>query len=114
VPELTLAESIGQRPLLLVAWLRPCLFDQHFFESRNERGPSFCGGSLLRFSCRHFTVGNAAAAGRPSRRVRYSCREDLADPLADDVGMPAKPWSEWQDLNLRPPRPERGALPDLS
>ena len=20
-------------------------------------------------------------------------------------------WSEWQDLNLRPPRPERGALP---
>jgi hypothetical protein len=24
----------------------------------------------------------------------------------------AKCWSEWQDLNLRPPRPERGALPD--
>ncbi len=23
----------------------------------------------------------------------------------------AKCWSEWQDLNLRPPRPERGALP---
>ena len=22
-----------------------------------------------------------------------------------------KKWSEWQDLNLRPPRPERGALP---
>ena len=22
-----------------------------------------------------------------------------------------KGWSEWQDLNLRPPRPERGALP---
>jgi hypothetical protein len=21
-------------------------------------------------------------------------------------------WSEWQDSNLRPPRPERGALPD--
>src|SRR5271170_7500582 len=21
-------------------------------------------------------------------------------------------WSEWQDLNVRPPRPERGALPD--
>jgi hypothetical protein len=20
-------------------------------------------------------------------------------------------WSEWQDLNLRPPRPERGTLP---
>jgi len=25
----------------------------------------------------------------------------------------AKCWSEWQDLNLRPPRPERGALPEL-
>src|SRR5579872_5839502 len=23
-------------------------------------------------------------------------------------------WSEWQDLNLRPPRPERGALPDCA
>jgi hypothetical protein len=22
----------------------------------------------------------------------------------------ARKWSEWQDLNLRPPRPERGAL----
>jgi hypothetical protein len=28
--------------------------------------------------------------GRILLRVRYSCREDLADPLADDVGMPAK------------------------
>ena len=25
-----------------------------------------------------------------------------------------KDWSEWQDLNLRPPRPERGALPDCA
>ena len=25
-----------------------------------------------------------------------------------------KEWSEWQDLNLRPPRPERGALPDCA
>src|SRR3954468_11741480 len=24
---------------------------------------------------------------------------------------PWEGWSEWQDLNLRPPRPERGALP---
>jgi hypothetical protein len=26
----------------------------------------------------------------------------------------AESWSEWQDLNLRPPRPERGALPDCA
>src|ERR1700712_1244789 len=30
------------------------------------------------------------------------------DPSAETSG---KSWSEWQDLNLRPPRPERGALP---
>src|SRR5258707_4557641 len=32
------------------------------------------------------------------------------------VGAPntLKTWSEWQDLNLRPPRPERGALPDCA
>jgi hypothetical protein len=34
----------------------------------------------------------------------------LANALADLVGICAKYWSEWQDLNLRPPRPERGAL----
>ena len=28
--------------------------------------------------------------------------------------MCEKCWSEWQDLNLRPPRPERGALPDCA
>jgi hypothetical protein len=27
-----------------------------------------------------------------------------------DLVSPWKDWSEWQDLNLRPPRPERGAL----
>ncbi len=29
------------------------------------------------------------------------------------LGM-GRRWSEWQDLNLRPPRPERGALPDCA
>jgi hypothetical protein len=28
--------------------------------------------------------------------------------------FPGFVWSEWQDLNLRPPRPERGALPDCA
>src|SRR5262249_6327229 len=33
--------------------------------------------------------------------------------VADSCGNSASPedtWSEWQDLNLRPPRPERGYL----
>jgi hypothetical protein len=29
------------------------------------------------------------------------------------VGISVKYWSEWQDLNLRPPRPERGG-PDCT
>jgi hypothetical protein len=36
-----------------------------------------------------------------------------AQPVAKREENSAKCWSEWQDLNLRPPRPERGALPDL-
>jgi len=57
--------------------------------------------------------------------------EELASPSVRDVSVPITVpvkrnrfgrlydvpmfsgflWSEWQDLNLRPPRPERGALP---
>src|SRR6266446_5006587 len=31
--------------------------------------------------------------------------------VLDVVDLSGDFWSEWQDLNLRPPRPERGALP---
>jgi hypothetical protein len=34
--------------------------------------------------------------------------EVLAEVLADRSDISRKYWSEWQDLNLRPPRPERG------
>src|SRR5262249_30866711 len=40
---------------------------------------------------------------------RCSSREAVADPVANAISFSAKCWSEWQDLNLRPPRPERGA-----
>src|ERR1700732_1260887 len=33
--------------------------------------------------------------------------ETVPQSVPVDVGISAKPWSEWQDLNLRPPRPER-------
>jgi hypothetical protein len=38
----------------------------------------------------------------------------VAQVVADFGSKSAKCWSEWQDLNLRPPRPERGALPDCA
>src|SRR5882724_3199492 len=53
--------------------------------------------------------GQAQKASRQriaAYRCRYRCRKSDAGLLS--IG---KDWSEWQDLNLRPPRPERGALP---
>src|SRR5262245_66529061 len=49
----------------------------------------------------------------PSRR-RLRWRVSVGETVGIDVSEGAKCWSEWQDLNLRPPRPERGALPDCA
>src|SRR5262245_61333704 len=46
--------------------------------------------------------------------VLHSSCDAVADPVAETLSMLAKYWSEWQDLNLRPPPPERGALPKLA
>ena len=62
-------------------------------------------------------------AGGPLCDLDGRAREDLLDEIDDRVGVvvivgriqvfgkPLFCWSEWQDSNLRPPRPERGALP---
>jgi integrase len=50
-------------------------------------------------------------AGAKRAFTRHRGRETVAETAAGRTGEPAKYWSEWQDLNLRPPRPERGALP---
>src|SRR5262249_37478030 len=34
----------------------------------------------------------------------------LRPPVSENFDFVGKAWSEWQDLKLRPPRPERGAL----
>ena len=39
----------------------------------------------------------------------FGC-ETVPQSVPGSVWISAKCWSEWQDLNLRPPRPERGAL----
>src|SRR5262249_31904461 len=38
----------------------------------------------------------------------------VGETVGVNVSGRAKYWSEWQGLNLRPPRPERGALPDCA
>ena len=55
----------------------------------------------------HLATGLATYVG-PLCFVRRSSREALADLLAQRDEISAKCWSEWQVLNLRPPRPERG------
>ena len=55
--------------------------------------------------------GTAAAIGQKGRYV--SAAETVAD-LTEDRNEKKKSsefWSEWQDSNLRPLRPERSALP---
>src|SRR3954466_7481798 len=47
------------------------------------------------------------AVGAPLRAPEGKSVIGTYDQTLDNSG---KSWSEWQDLNLRPPRPERGAL----
>jgi hypothetical protein len=56
--------------------------------------------------------GAAAAIGLKGRLV--SVAETVANLTAvqNQTKKPNDIWSEWQDLNLRPLRPERSALPD--
>jgi hypothetical protein len=52
-------------------------------------------------------------AGHHATRTYYgrvSWAVSWAASIVDSANR-LKHWSEWQDLNLRPPRPERGALP---
>jgi len=46
-----------------------------------------------------------------ARKAFAKHREAVAEAVAEKERRSAKWWSERQDLNLRPPRPERGALP---
>ena len=60
--------------------------------------------------------GPAVANGRAAHArssFSYAARIVTARPVAE-VDYCSETWSEWQDLNLRPPRPERGALPDCA
>jgi integrase len=58
----------------------------------------------------HHHPDHLANAKQAFARHRHG-RETVAESVAERNKKPAKYWSEWQDLNLRPPRPERGALP---
>src|SRR5215471_17550100 len=54
----------------------------------------------------------AASPVRGTKRLKHNQRRETVPqsvPASDLIS--AKCWSEWQDLNLRPPRPERGAPP---
>jgi hypothetical protein len=67
-------------------------------------------------ACSHCLICCTAKNRRPISLPPVLCsfHLGLAEGLAGRFGFSAKYWSEWQDLNLRPPRPERGALPDCA
>ena len=55
-----------------------------------------------------------AAAAAIGQKNRYVSGVESGVDLASSVDQKKKPndyWSEWQDSNLRPLRPERSALP---
>ena len=55
-------------------------------------------------------AGMTGHGSKPTRRLFQS----QGEPGAGRESSARQKWSEWQDLNLRPPRPERGALPDCA
>jgi hypothetical protein len=79
--------------------------------------PSNARKSGLRIRQREEAISAAFAIGGPKAYRNnvadrsYFADEALADQLARWIAIFGWSWSEWQDLNLRPPRPERGALP---
>ena len=59
--------------------------------------------------------GNPVGAEFGFRRGRARKRNGIAQAIQQQRTFEmmirfVSDWSEWQDLNLRPPRPERGAL----
>lgn len=53
-------------------------------------------------------------AGFPTANAGLMSRVSVGITVGAAIRNRANDWSEWQDLNLRPPRPERGALPDCA
>jgi hypothetical protein len=57
-------------------------------------------------------TGRRSASERLTQPATRGSSQVVAQVVADFFSKSAKCWSEWQDLNLRPPRPERGVVPD--
>ena len=88
------------------------------FASRDRRAAQ--GDREFRQARRREITAGATAGQTITDQRRCSARPAPGNGQTDHrrYGYPGfsgnfagKTWSEWQDLNLRPPRPERGALP---
>src|SRR5262249_42412303 len=62
----------------------------------------------------HLDEGERDQGMCQNRPSRYTAATQLSSTRYKHLGLLDCFWSEWQDLNLRPPRPERGALPDCA
>ena len=83
--------------------------------SRHGGGPHIIGGAGS--SAHPRQSGSNCPMRRfcsDNRSHLYPVAQGVAQVVAKSFWSSVKCWSEWQDLNLRPPRPERGALPDCA
>ena len=85
--------------------------------------PSAAGHGLIGLSNTYAKKGPERAKHRGTSTRRFDFRTDerhraseahpeisVGETVEDAISGSAKCWSEWQDLNLRPPRPERGRV----
>src|SRR6516162_4617971 len=55
--------------------------------------------------------GSSTLNGVQSVAITVALRREHSLPKSELFDVEGESWSEWQDLNLRPPRPERGSGP---
>jgi hypothetical protein len=73
------------------------------WEDSNLRPSSYCQ-EMGEAQCNH-------SANIDHRLTKKLAAISVGETVGPRSCGSAKYWSEWQDLNLRPPRPEQGALP---
>jgi NADP-dependent 3-hydroxy acid dehydrogenase YdfG len=76
------------------------------FEVRNQHILATGGSSGFGRHFAHFLAGNGAKLTQAARRAVVETAVSLTEGQKE-TKKPNDFWSEWQDLNLRPLRPER-------
>jgi len=79
-------------------------------EIRHGNGPSKAGRARRACSRHPFAMRRSLLSFDQPQPGFPLVPPSIGGPIGGKCKIWAKCWSEWQDLNLRPPRPERGGL----